>query len=59
MLFVNFGGVVGALPITGVTFPFISYGGSSVWSLSIALGITLNIIKQIKHDQEISRKELS
>lgn len=47
---VNFGGVVGALPITGVTFPFISYGGSSIWSLSIALGISMNIIKQVKHE---------
>ncbi|WP_187387619.1 FtsW/RodA/SpoVE family cell cycle protein [Weissella muntiaci] len=53
---VNFGGVVGALPITGVTFPFISYGGSSIWSLSIALGIAMNIIKQIKHEEELGKE---
>ncbi|QBP17919.1 FtsW/RodA/SpoVE family cell cycle protein [Acetilactobacillus jinshanensis] len=42
MLF-NMGGVVGLLPITGVTFPFISYGGSSMITLSAALGLVLNI----------------
>ncbi|AQW20534.1 cell division protein FtsW [Lentilactobacillus curieae] len=39
----NIGGVVGALPITGVTFPFISYGGSSILTLSFCIGIVLNI----------------
>lgn len=41
--FINVGGVVGWLPITGVTFPFISYGGSSMFSLTLSLGIVLNI----------------
>lgn len=44
--FINVGGVVGWLPITGVTFPFISYGGSSIFSLTISLGIVLNISAQ-------------
>jgi len=44
--FINVGGVVGWLPITGVTFPFISYGGSSIFSLTISLGIILNISAQ-------------
>ena len=39
----NMGGVVGLLPITGVTFPFISYGGSSMMTLSLCLGLVLNI----------------
>lgn len=39
----NMGGVVGLLPITGVTFPFISYGGSSMMTLALCIGMVLNI----------------
>ncbi|CAK8053641.1 FtsW/RodA/SpoVE family cell cycle protein [Eupransor demetentiae] len=41
--FVNLGGVVGLLPITGVVFPFISGGGSSFIVFSVAIGLALNI----------------
>ncbi|MGL4523784.1 MAG: FtsW/RodA/SpoVE family cell cycle protein [Bacilli bacterium] len=40
---VNFGGVTGALPLTGVTFPFFSSGGSSILCLYISIGILLYI----------------
>jgi len=39
----NVGGVVGLIPITGLTFPFLSYGGSSMLILSIAIGLILNV----------------
>ncbi len=42
----NFGGVVGLLPITGVTFPFISYGGSSMFALALCIGLVLNISRR-------------
>ena len=47
----NIGGVTGILPITGVTFPFISYGGSSMLVLSVAMGIILNISASVQRER--------
>lgn len=41
--FFNIGGVLGLLPITGVTLPFISYGGSSMIVLTAGVALVLNI----------------
>ncbi len=40
---VNIGVVSGAIPPTGVTAPFLSYGGSSIISLMFLLGLVLNV----------------
>ena len=48
--FVNLGGISGAIPLTGVPLPFMTFGGSSMLSLSIAIGILLLTAKQIKID---------
>lgn len=39
----NIGMTIGVLPITGITLPFISYGGSSLIAYMILIGIILNI----------------
>lgn len=43
----NIGMNIGLLPITGITLPFISYGGSSLISYMISIGLILNITKKI------------
>ncbi len=40
---VNIGMVTGVLPVVGVTLPLISYGGSSVVAVMMALGLVMNV----------------
>lgn len=44
--FVNAGVATGILPNTGMSLPFVSYGGSSMWTNMIAIGLMLNIRKK-------------
>ena len=44
----NMGMILGLLPITGITLPFISSGGSSLLSYMIAIGMMLDINNQSK-----------
>lgn len=39
----NIGMTIQLLPITGIPLPFISYGGSSLWSLMVGIGVVLSI----------------
>ncbi|OMD26420.1 putative lipid II flippase FtsW [Paenibacillus odorifer] len=44
--FVNIGGVTNTIPLTGVTLPFISYGGSSLLVSMLCMGIMLSISRE-------------
>lgn len=60
--FQNLGMIVGLLPITGITLPLISYGGSSILSYFIAFGFIQNIIptakKRLKRVRRFKKKNL-
>ncbi|MEC9233033.1 MAG: FtsW/RodA/SpoVE family cell cycle protein, partial [Planctomycetota bacterium] len=42
-MFVNTGMTIGVLPITGMTLPFVSYGGTSLVATWIMAGLVLNV----------------
>jgi rod shape determining protein RodA len=50
---VNLGMNVGMMPITGITLPLFSSGGSSLVSILISLGIVQNISSNLKNDTGI------
>ena len=39
----NIGMTMGIMPITGITLPFLSYGGSSIMTNMIIIGMVLNV----------------
>ncbi len=47
--FVNIGSMVGVLPLSGITLPFVSHGGTALFMTLAEVGIILNISKSQKH----------
>ncbi|MBU2494416.1 MAG: putative lipid II flippase FtsW [Bacteroidetes bacterium] len=51
--FINAGVVAGILPTTGITLPFISFGGTSIIIFAMSVGILINIANQSAKKQEL------
>ena len=45
---INVGGVSGSMPVTGLTLPFVSSGGSSLFVCMTAAGLLLNVARHVK-----------
>lgn len=54
--FVNLAGVSGLLPLAGVPLPFVSYGGSSLIQLAIAVGILVNVSMYMNYEKKYKNK---
>ena len=58
---INSYGISGMIPIKGIAVPFLSYGGSSLLSMAISVGLVLSISKEInenkKQNEEIEFEE--
>ncbi|QOR85843.1 FtsW/RodA/SpoVE family cell cycle protein [Geobacillus stearothermophilus] len=55
--FINVGGVVGLIPITGVPLPLVSYGGTSLVLTMASLGLLVNISMFAKYEQRYKKAE--
>jgi rod shape determining protein RodA len=42
-IFINVGMNIGLMPVTGIPLPFISYGGSSLMSMLLGLGLVQSV----------------
>ena len=56
-IFVNIGSTIGLIPTTGTTLPFISYGGSSMISMALNIGVILALTRVNYKDTVISNEK--
>jgi len=49
---INSYGISGIIPIKGIAVPFLSYGGSSLLSVSISIGLVLSISREINEKEK-------
>jgi rod shape determining protein RodA len=55
-LVVNVGMVIGVLPVTGVSLPLFSYGGSGLWTSLAAIGLVIAVLRESERPQERYRR---
>ena len=53
---INSYGISGIIPIKGIAVPFLSYGGSAILAISIAMGMVLSISKDAYRDKRLLTK---
>lgn len=58
-IFINIGGITGIIPLTGVTFPFLSHGGNSLLIISISVAFVLNISADEKKQKLVQNLEIN
>ena len=52
----NIAVITGAMPTTGITLPFVSYGGSSLLFSLIGVGLLLNVARGRQEAKVMRRK---
>lgn len=52
-IFINIGMNLGLLPITGITLPLVSSGGSSIMSLTVSLGLVESVARRSRLEKSI------
>lgn len=53
---INIGAILGLLPLTGITLPFLSYGGSSLVFIMAAVGLALNVSRYSLTERAVKRE---
>ena len=56
---VNIMAMTGLIPLTGITLPLLSYGGTSMMFVTIALGLTLQLSCYTRREKELTQRKFS
>ena len=51
--------MTGLIPLTGITLPLLSYGGTSMIFVTVALGMSYQLSCYTKREKELAQKKFS